>query len=503
MTDAAESNPSDLHPWVAAAKVFTTAYRVELVLFCVSFFVLAMFSSQRFLRQSEAPHFVYQSKALLDGRLDIDPQVLPNLEDWACVRRAPDGSPVRCTRPLLPTDKWFSSFPAFPAVVMAPFVWLHGYQFNDTSFGVLIAALAVALFYSLLRLISEQEVDGRPAGENQALSLLLAFGTLFFYCSIRGEVWFSAEVMGVAFTCLYARNSVRARRPVLAGVFFSMAVLTRTPLAFTGIFFVLEALAPTPGKRKEELGLAFSDWKRLKPLGQFALGAAPLALLGMIFNVLRFGSPGEFGHRFFFENRVNADIDTFGLFHPHYLARNLDAAFLHLPVTQNERLAYDPWGMSLILTLPLLLFAFVSPRVKSAAQLAVGAGAVVLLGSWLFPATEGLGGRPALAWVALAAAAGMLGYGVVGDPSPARLRNPLLLTLAATALPGLLYQNTGYAQFGFRFSLDYTPYLLLLFAVSGWRLKQLPVVGAAVLGVLVNFWGAVGFRGYTEMMRNW
>jgi hypothetical protein len=29
------------------------------------------------------------------------------------------------------------------------------------------------------------------------------------------------------------------------------------------------------------------------------------------------------------------------------------------------------------------------------------------------------------------------------------------------------------------------------------------VMAAVALGVLVNFWGAVAFRGYTEYVRNW
>ncbi len=70
----------------AAARIWLSAYRVEVVLFLVSFAVLASFSSQRFLRQSAAPHFIYQAQSWLEGRLDVDPEVLPNLEDWACVR---------------------------------------------------------------------------------------------------------------------------------------------------------------------------------------------------------------------------------------------------------------------------------------------------------------------------------------------------------------------------------------------------------------------------------
>ncbi len=43
------------------------AYRTELLLFVCSLFALACFSGPRFLRQSAAPHFVYQAKAWLDG----------------------------------------------------------------------------------------------------------------------------------------------------------------------------------------------------------------------------------------------------------------------------------------------------------------------------------------------------------------------------------------------------------------------------------------------------
>nr|WP_244238157.1 hypothetical protein [Corallococcus terminator] len=437
------------HPVRSAMRLWLSAYRVEVVLFLVAFAVLSSFSSQRFLRQSAAPHFIYQAQSWLDGRLDVDPQVLPNLEDWACVRLV-DGQKVRCEGRPLRDDRWFVSFPSFPAVVMLPFVALHGYQFNDTSFGVFVGALAVALFYSLLRFLAQEGETERNRDDNVLLSLVLAFGTLFFYCAIRGEVWFSAQVMGVALTCLYVRNAVRARRPLLAGLFFSMAVLTRTPLVFAGLFFVLEALCPGPD-RLAQLKALPTTWKpALRKLVFFGLGAAPLAVLAAAYNVYRFGKLGEFGHSYLFNNRVNVDIDRFGLFNIEYLSRNLQAAFFKLPQVSLSppRLSYDPHGLSLLLTLPLLVFLLV-PRT-----------------------------RPRLHW-------------------------PLWLTVAVCALPGLFYQNTGYMQFGFRFSLDYTPYLLLLFAVGGWSLRNRAVLAVLALGVLVNSWGAVAFRGYTEYVRNW
>jgi len=499
--------PPPPHPVVTAVRLFAEAYRIELILFAVTFVVLSFFSSQRFLRQSAAPHFVYQAQAFVEGRVDIDPAVLPNTEDWACVRDV-GGVPTRCTRPLQQGDKWYSSFPAFPAVVMLPFVAIHGYQFNDTSFGVFWAALAVALFFSLLRLVATQEATGQDPREQVALALLLCFGTVFFYCAIRGEVWFSAEVMGVAFTCLYARNALRARRPVLAGLFFSMAVLTRTPLLFTGLFFLLEAAAPTKGKRLEDLKALSANLPMVgKKLGLFAAGAAPLALAGAVFNKVRFGSFGEFGHRFFYENRVNADIDNLGLFNLSYLARNLEAAFLKVPLfaTTPLQISYDPWGLSLLLTLPLLVLVFASAHKPKAYLLALATLVVPLLVSAMFPALPNvpLGTRGTLVWLAFAGAVFAQASLWQGDDAPSRLKVPLALTIAACALPGFFYQNTGYAQFGFRFSLDYTVYVLLMFAVSGWSLRQPKVAALAVLAVLVNFWGAIGFRGYTELVRGW
>jgi len=443
MTEAASTFQN-----LAIAKL--RQFRVELALFACSYVLLACFSSQRFLRQSEAPHFIYQAKAWLEGRLDVDPQVLPNPEDWACVRQL-EGRKVRCQGRPTATDKWYVSFPPFPALVMLPFVALHGYQFNDTSFTVFTGALSIALFYSLLRRLSRERESERADYENIFIALSLGFGTLFFYCAIRGEVWFTAEVLGVAFTCLFVDAALRARRPASAGLFFSMAVLTRTPLLFAGLFFLLETCCPDAGSRLAQLKRLRSEYRpALRKLALFAAGAAPLAVAAAAHNFVRFGSLTEFGHSFLYNNRVNADIDRFGLFSAHYLGRNLEAAFGMLPRISLSplRLSYDPNGLSLLLTFPLVIFLLVPKR------------------------------TPRLHW-------------------------PLWLTVAACALPGLFYQNNGYMQFGFRFSLDYTPYLLLLFAIGGWAIKNRWVLAASALSLVVNFWGAVAFRGYTELVRRW
>jgi hypothetical protein len=427
---------------------WTRAHRQELLLVAGVCFVLAAFSGSRFLRQSAAPHFIYQGQAWLGGRSDLDRDVLPNLEDWACVRN--DKDKRRCVPPPEATDRWYVSFPPGPALVMLPFVALHGYQFNDTSFTVFAGALAILLAFRFLQRLSGLGDSPRSGVENLALALILGFGTIFFYSAIRGEVWFTAEILGVIFTFLYAGAALRAQKPVQAGIFYALATLSRTPLAFSGIFFLLECVAPGGGgtRREQLMALRQDPWSALRKLCLFVVGAAPLALLAAGYNLLRFGHLTEFGHSFLYNNRVNADIDQYGLFNLVYLQRNIEAAFLMLPQIHLNplRFDYDPHGLSLFLTLPWLVLLFF-PRGKS------------------------------------------------------RLQLPLWVTVAFCALPGLLYQNTGYMQFGFRFSLDYTPYLVALLAVSGWTFRSALLRASVALGVLVNFWGAVAFRGYTELTR--
>ncbi|HTA88157.1 MAG TPA: hypothetical protein VK745_01225, partial [Polyangiaceae bacterium] len=60
------------------------------------------------------------------------------------------------------------------------------------------------------------------------------------------------------------------------------------------------------------------------------------------------------------------------------------------------------------------------------------------------------------------------------------------------ALPTLFYQNTGWLQFGYRFSNDYAVFLIALLAIGGYRFGRAFLVLAAA-AVLVNAFGAATF----------
>jgi hypothetical protein len=379
-------------------------YRVELFLFAGGIAAYALSSAGLLAHQSLAPHFVWQADAFLHGRLDVRPP--PNLNDW-----------------VFRDGKWYVSFPPFPAVLMMPLVAVFGMGVNDVLFTIVFAAANLALLHRLLRRLDPQ----RPEWQHAAFALLFGFGTLAWSCAIRGEVWFTAEVVGVTLTLLYLHAAIGAARPFFAGLAVAFAAITRTPLAFSAVFFLLEVWHGDRRRLPRRLLLFFAA---------IALVAAPMAWM----NRARFGSPTEFGHSHLYNNRVNQQIERYGLFHYAFLERNLHAAFTRLPEIELHplRVRFNGEGMSLFVTTPLFFYL-------------------------LWPKRKGM------------------------------LQRDLWLTAAAIALPGFFYQNSGYYQFGFRFSLDYTPYLIVLLALGGHAFTKLFCL-TALAGVAVNAWGAAVFN---------
>ena len=408
-------------------------FRIELLLFGFTLVVYLLASGSMLSHQSLAPHFVYQAHAFLHGQLALAVDRPPNLNDW-----------------VFENGHWYVSFPPFPAVVMMPFVALAGLAFNDVIFTIVFGALNVALFYRLARNVD----PARPEWDHAIFALVLGFGTLAFSCAIRGEVWFTAETLGVTLTLLYLLAAHEAKHPVLAGLALGCAAITRTPLAFSFVFFLAEALSVSgePGLQRgvaqgREQGLRLQVQllagrlrAALPRLVPFALAVIAVGIPMAAMNAARFGNPGEFGHSHLYANRVNQQIQQFGLFHYAFLERNLHSAFTRLPEISFHplKIGFNGEGLSLFVTTPLFFF-LLWPREKP------------------------------------------------------RLHRALWLTVALVAIPGFFYQNSGWYQFGFRFSLDYTPYLVLLLAL-GHRERTRVFWACAAASVAVNAWGAAVFN---------
>jgi len=279
-----------------------------------------------------------------------------------------------------------------------------------------------------------RRLSRRSVADNLWLTAMFGLGSVYYYCSVVGQVWYTAHVVTVAGSIGFAWAALGAERPLRAGLFAGLAMAARPTGLFMSVFFLFEAAVATgawlPASEPAPAvagGLPDGGpvrrvwWKRLRPNRAFTTRVArfcgPLVAIQVVLyahNWARFGDPFEFGHRYL--NITWQDrIQRFGLFNYHFLSRNLAAALVLLP----RILAHFPFvkisqhGMSLLLTTPALAYTVAPPA------------------------------------------------------EPTRLRAPLWLTVLATALPSLLYQNSGYVQLGYRFSLDYMVFFMMLLAVGG------------------------------------
>jgi hypothetical protein len=237
-----------------------------------------------------------------------------------------------------------------------------------------------------------------------------------------------------------------AARPLLAGAALGLAFAARAPLIFAIPLFVVEAFraaAPADAACVFERPRAFFEAidrrKLLATLSWFGLPLGLVLALLLLHNQLRFGDPFEFGYRFL-TVRWRDRIERWGLFDYHYLGKNLGVILSGLPFvpgSNGSAFQINHHGLALWLTTPLY-FGLLR-----------------------------LGGR-------------------------LRAHAALIATAALVALPSLFYQNTGWAQFGYRFSNDYALFLFALLAVAGVRLRGVWAV-LSVFALVVNGFGAFTF----------
>jgi hypothetical protein len=424
--------------------------------------VYAAVSGSRLNQPSQANHFVYLADSWLKGQLSLASPP-PNENDWALVdvlelidgrtvkgrfsRITPDrfyplqGPPltVRATD-IKSRDKIrYVSFPPLPAVLMLPFVAIWGLSFNDVMFSVLLAALNPTLLFLLLR------NPARTRNEDLWLTGVFGLGSVYFYSACQGEVWYTAHMVALPFAIGYAWASIDAARPVLAGLCLGLGYASRTPMAFMFPLFVWEAVRATGGFHRLRTRVPRA---LVMCLVRFAAPAAVIVALLFLHNYARFERLTVFGHEYLNIPRGAIRIEMFGLFNYHFLSRNLTCA---LTLTPRLMLHY-PWvqvsweGMSLLITSPNLVYVLLPKR-----------------------------------------------------PSP--LIPGLAITAALMAIPGLFYQNSGRYQFGYRFSIDYLPFLLAIVAVGNRRLSWL-FKALAIVAVAVNLFGAITFDRYRQFSYN-
>lgn len=340
---------------------------------------------------------------------------------------------------ILFAGRWYVPFPVGPALLLLPFVAAAGVGFNEVALSVAVGAINVALMARLLQSLTLQghsRLDGQGA---LWLTALFAAGTVHWVSAATGSVSFMAHVCAVTGLTL-ALWQATERRPWLAGLGMAWALLCRPTVVLATPAVLALLLAPSVAQQ-ESASRSRRAWPGVVLAYAVPVLAASALLLG--YNQARFGSLLQFGYDWvqtktpFLAER----LATWGAFHPHFVPENLRVMLLGLPKVgpRFPPVWPDPNGISLLLVTPAFLWLVTSLKRE---------------------------------WVAAGA----------------------WLSVALVAIPLLLYYNTGWVQFGYRFSLDFLPLLFVLMAIGLRRITPL-LKTAIVLSWLVNLWGVVWWFG--------
>jgi hypothetical protein len=425
----------------AADPRSTLAVGIGLVVAC---FVL--YSLSRPAWQVVYNHFVWQADAFLHGQASIPYPVAatptsPGNDFFNDVAPVVDAAGNQTGRGMIP-------FPPLPAVVLLPFVAIWGMATDQAFLAVVLGALDVGLAFWLLG-----RVPIRPR-LRAALTVFLGAGSVLWYASSLGTTWYLAHVVALGLTLVavaialdaddrWAALDRSAPRPlldwrqILAGFLLGLAVTSRLTVGFGVVFLVLVGGGGSWTRRAAGAALGIAI-----PVG--VLLAYNLAVSGTLFNPV---------YEALYRYEVWAYPDL-----------NYHAAW------SLQDIRYIPQNLGIMLLGPPDVMPACDPGVPREIWSAAGC-------SWLVPRPVGMSLLvTSPAWLLAGAAAPLL--------RDRRVAGGLLATLVI-AVVNLMHFSQGWVQFGYRFSLDFAPFLLIPVALGTERLLAGRGRGAAWGGVLV------------------
>jgi hypothetical protein len=261
------------------------------------------------------------------------------------------------------------------------------------------------------------------------ISSFTAFGSILLYVSVVGDMYYLAHAESFLALTIFLIEWQGRRREWLLGSMLALSFLARPTTVVAAAPFGLMLL----WRQRLTIGVA------VRKSIAFAIPIAVAVAVYGWFNWVRFGSPLESGYAISYVSQ------------PELLARRAQGLFSVTQIPENVRLA--------LFALPGVIdsFPFIVPSRWGLSMLLVSPA--LLTSAWA-------GFRDHLArllWVAA----------------------------ALVAVPVFLYYGGGFAQFGFRYSLDFTPFLVALMALGSprWhgrpeRLLVIASIGLSYFGLL-------------------
>jgi len=423
-------------------------------------------------------NFVLLGDAFLHGRVEIVDAVDPSHIEYA-----------------LNNGKLYIIPPPWPAIILLPGILIFGLDLNQTLAGAVLGAIAAAIAFSVVRSMTER------LSTQIWLTALFFFGTVYFYAAADGSVWFFSHTVAVLFLFAAIYFTIVRKNPLIAGLCLGAAFWTRQPTILTLPFFLIMfsdqwLRPPAAGSLIERINL--------KPLLQLGSGIGVFVLASFAYNFARFDTPLDASQHHLPERVRAQPWFNHGPFDPRYISRHVTVFFESMPIVQSQAPYILPsWGgMAFWASTPAFFYALFN-RVRDRRLIILGIGIIAVTTAIIISRAI------ASYWDA--------GWATYTFPSKINIAPFYLLILAAiylgrkdklvlacwaaiipTALMLFTFAGTGFSQFGYRFALDFMPFLFLLTIKAmgpdlKWHHKTL-----IVASIVANLWGVVWIHQFAQ-----
>jgi hypothetical protein len=329
--------------------------------------------------------------------------------------------------------QWYVPNPPLPALVVMPFVAVVGVDhINMVRFSILIGAINAMVLFQVLTKSSSLNVIPTNRTGNLLLIAVAIFGTSHWWLAIKGQMWYTSQLLTLTFTTLAALLVLYRASPWWVGLSLGIAILSR-PNAFTlwpflaGLKLFLDSMA----------GKSIRQWKPFLAWSIKSILPVCLAIAGLLYyNFIRFNNWFDFGY----VTITSADwlmeaVRTYGIFNIHFLPANFYAMFLKFPHIDLASgcfyFSVTREGISILATTPAIIYIF--RRFK-------------------------LNGWTAGAWTSIILSIGLL----------------------------LFYHNTGAWQMGYRYLLDFLLPVLLLMGLGIGKRPSWIFIALVILSIIIN-----------------
>lgn len=334
---------------------------------------------------------------------------------------------------------WYVPMPPLPGVLMVPLAyWIGAENINASYFSIFFSALNGVILYAILKELNARKWIQLSTTGILVLIVLFLFGTPHLWVGISGRGWYVSQILTVLFLSLAVYAALRSWSPWWLGICIGLAMTSRPNALMTWPFLFAIAMQLLKEKQGQVNWRDAFLWsvKTAVPVAM-AIGAL------LTYNYLRFDDFLDFGYETVNAGSdIVANVQAWGMFHPHFISRNLQVMFFEMPWwNPDSRWPIEPstTGMSIFLTTPALLYLFRRyPK------------------DW---------------WVIGAWTAVLFNIGLLS-----------------------MYHNTGAHQFGYRYILDMQMPLFAMFAL-GFSNRKIPwhFILAVLLSIAVNLYGADWF----------